>query len=108
MTFRGYLEQEGFNVETYSDPDIALEHFSNVQAPNYDLIITDIRMPNMNGLNIYYKFKSIDPNVTILFVSALDIVEEITSIMADVRIDHFIRKPVERKDFIKIVKKFLP
>ena len=108
MTFRGYLEHEGFDVETYSDPEIALEHFSNTQAPNYDLIITDIRMPNMNGLNIYYKFKSIDPNVRILFISALDIVEEITSIMADVRLDQFISKPIERKNFIKIVKKFLP
>ena len=81
MTFKRFLRHEGFDVETYSFPEIALEHFSNAQAPNYNLIITDIRMPNMNGLNIYYKFKSIDPNVRILFISALDIVEEITSIM---------------------------
>jgi len=108
MAFRGYLEHEGYNVKTFSNPEMALEHFSDMQGPKYDLIITDIRMPNMNGLNIYYKFKSIDSNVKILFVSALDVIEEITSIMTDVKFDHFIRKPVERKNFIKIVKKFLP
>jgi CheY-like chemotaxis protein len=108
MAFRGYLEHEGYNVNTYSNPETALEHFSDIQGPKYDLIITDIRMPNMNGLNIYYKFKSIDPTVKILFVSALDVIEEITSIMTDVKFDHFIRKPVERRNFIKIVKKFLP
>ena len=105
--FRDYLENEGYNVNCYSDPEIALEHFSAIQGPKYDLIVTDIRMPNINGLNIYYKFKSIDPTVKIIFVSALDIIEEITSVMTDVKFDHFIHKPVERKTFIKIVKKFL-
>ena len=48
----------------------------------YDLIIMDIRMPGINGIKLYSKFKVMNPNVKILFVSALDAVNEIVELIS--------------------------
>jgi DNA-binding response OmpR family regulator len=51
------LERNGFVVAVFNDPLSAL---SNYKAGLYDLLLLDIRMPNMNGFELYQKVKSID------------------------------------------------
>jgi DNA-binding response OmpR family regulator len=59
----------------------------------------DIRMPGLNGLQLYYRLKTINPNVKVLFLSALDAAEEMVSILPDVKLDDVIRKPLEEDRF---------
>jgi DNA-binding response OmpR family regulator len=83
----------------------ALTHFVNVKPSHYNLAILDIRMPGPNGLQLYYRLKAIKRNIKILFVSALDAVPELISILPGLNSAHdIIKKPVALDDFIRAVK----
>jgi DNA-binding response OmpR family regulator len=61
------LEHAGFSVDIFNDPLIALEHFK----PNlYDLVILDVRMPKMNGIELHNQLKQIDPSTRVCFLTA--------------------------------------
>ena len=100
-----FLTREGFGVKSFSNSREALEHFSRTNPSFYDLIISDIRMPEINGLELYLSLKAIKNDVKILFASAIELAEEILSVMPGVRREQLIRKPVEQKVFIDLVKK---
>lgn len=58
MTIKAMLEEYGFDAEIYTNPVKALKDFK----PNfYGLIILDIKMPEINGFELYNQFKNKDP-----------------------------------------------
>ena len=71
LSFSLALEDSGlFEVDTYNDPLVAL---SNYRPNSYDLLLLDIKMPNMNGFELYDKIKRIDNKVKVCFISAYDV-----------------------------------
>ena len=84
LLFTEYLKSAGMVVDSFNDPEKALAHFTKSNPSRYDLIITDIRMRHLNGLQLYSRFKDLDPNVRIVFVTALDMADEITTVMPEV------------------------
>jgi CheY-like chemotaxis protein len=105
FAFKSILTSEGYNVDTFTDSFEALKHFINLNRPYYDLVILDIRMHGMNGIQLYQKLKRIDGDVRVIFATALDAAEELVSIIPDLNSVHIIRKPIAAKDFINLVKK---
>ena len=104
-TFKKGLALEDYNVEAFVYPMEALAHFAKVNPSYYNLVILDIRMPGLNGLQLYYRLKAINRNIKILFVSALDAVPELTSILPDVKsTNDIIKKPVALDDFVSAVR----
>jgi two-component system, OmpR family, response regulator ChvI len=61
------LEMNGFEVDTYNDPLLAL---SNFKPDLYGLALLDIRMPKMNGFELYKKIKDIDNRIKVCFITA--------------------------------------
>jgi CheY-like chemotaxis protein len=57
-------------------------------------------MPRLNGLKLFNTIKTLSPDTKIMFVSALDMAKELTTIFPDIEHDYIIRKPVEREYFI--------
>ena len=103
LTYESFLSNAEFNVSTFEEPYKALaEYTSNPRL--YDLIILDIRMENLNGLQLYQCMKAINPASKLIFASALDAAKELTSILPDVQSQDIIKKPVDRENFIKTVK----
>lgn len=102
FTYKCLLCAEGHNVVAFTDPQEALKHFVQLSNPSsyYQLVLLDIRMPRLNGLQLFYRIKAISPNTKIMFVSALDIAEEIVSILPGIGYDDIIKKPVKRDYFI--------
>ena len=76
---------------------------------NFDdlLVILDIRMKNLNGFQLHQQIKSIDPTIKILFITALDILDELLSIVPGISKEQIMRKPVDRKIFTNTIKKIL-
>ncbi len=104
-TFETILKNHGFDIDYFTDPAVALEKFK----PNlYDLTILDIKMPNINGFELYDKLKSKDSNVKTLFITALSSVEPYnrqgTSQVHPLKGQrHFMAKPVSRKELLEQV-----
>jgi CheY-like chemotaxis protein len=61
------LKRIGFGIDIFNDPVLALESFK----PNfYDLVLLDVMMPKMNGLELYNQLKKIDDGIKICFLTA--------------------------------------
>jgi DNA-binding NtrC family response regulator len=97
------LERNGFVVEVFNDPLSAL---SNYKAGLYDLLLLDIRMPNMNGLELYQKVKSIDDEAKVCFITAYEeSLNDFKKLFPSLeQVDCFLRKPIEMHNLVKIVK----
>jgi CheY-like chemotaxis protein len=100
FTFTSIIQNEGFKTTSISNPIKALNYFSQIDPYHYDLIVMDIRMPGLNGIQLYFKLKVMNPDIKVLFLSALDAVEELLSIFPEVKSSEIIRKPIESKDLI--------
>jgi CheY-like chemotaxis protein len=82
-----------FVVDSYTNPILALTNF---KPGSYDLILLDIKMPNMNGFDLYQKMKQIDSNAKMCFLTASELFyEEYRRLDAYPSLDkaYFIQKP---------------
>ncbi len=90
-----YENVNGVSVVSFNDPVIALEHFvANKDA--YAVVIADLRMPGLNGLELLKKVKSSNPRVRTILMSAYNFDEDILFLkyMKEGIIDSSIDKPV--------------
>ena len=95
------FNQSGFIANSYDDPILALENFN---AGSYDLILLDIKMPEMDGFQLYQKMKKIDSNVKICFLTASEMYYERfrkEEGFCSLDKDLFVRKPIGNEDLIK-------
>ncbi|HET7148005.1 MAG TPA: response regulator [Candidatus Nitrosopolaris sp.] len=88
------LQHHSFNVYGFTDPALAIEHF-RMNAESYDLVISDIRMPQMNGFEFIKKIKEIKPEIKVFLMTAFEINDiEFRKLLSSTRIDEFISKPI--------------
>lgn len=86
---------DGISVVSFNDPVIALEHFA-ANKDAYVLVISDLRMPALNGLELLKKVKSSNPKVRTILMSAYNFDEDLLFLkyMEEGIIDSSIDKPV--------------
>jgi CheY-like chemotaxis protein/predicted transcriptional regulator len=102
QTYEHILSSVGYEVSTFIDPRLALHEY--VSDPSlYDLLVLDIRMPAINGLQLYQSIKAINPACRAIFVSALDAAREVVSILPGTRAQDIIQKPVSNRQFLTAV-----
>jgi DNA-binding NtrC family response regulator len=85
----------GVSVFSFIDPVKAFEHFTE-NSGNYTLVISDLRMPGLNGLELLKKVKTSNPKVRTILMSAYNFEEDILFLkyMEEGIIDSTIEKPV--------------
>ena len=99
ITLETVLQDNGFKVDSYEDPILALENFKSCF---YDLVILDIKMPQMNGFLVYREIKKLDKRVKVCFLTAGQMYYGIyKDIFSSVGVKCFIRKPIENEELIK-------
>jgi DNA-binding NtrC family response regulator len=87
------LNRHGFKVSAFTDPVMALEDFK-VNCKDCSLILSDIRMPGINGYEFVKKTKEIDKQVKIILMSAFEINDrEFHNLLPDIKVDAFLQKP---------------
>jgi two-component SAPR family response regulator len=102
------LKDVCYEIISFTDPSDALNYIIR-DLPDFNnlLIILDIRMKNLNGFQLHQQIKAIDPTIKIIFITALDILDELLSIFPGISEDQIMRKPVDKVIFINTVKKLL-
>jgi DNA-binding response OmpR family regulator len=95
------LEDSGFEVDKYNDLAVALASFN----PNvYGLLILDIKMPKMDGFELYDKIKKIDKKVKVFFISAFEVDRAALSKQyPGLKIENFLPKSIQIPELIKRV-----
>ena len=98
------LQKYGFkNVFAFTDPLLALEHF-RINHEDYSIIISDIRMPTMNGFEFVIEARKINPKVKILLMTAFEIDDkEFARVLPKPKINGLLRKPASSKQILNTV-----
>jgi CheY-like chemotaxis protein len=107
FTYKAFLEEYDYDVNSFTDPYFAMNYIRNISNFKNLLIILDIRMKNLNGFQFHQQIKAIDPTIKILFVTALDILDEFSTIIPGISKEYIMKKPVDRKTFTTTIQKIL-
>ncbi len=103
FTVKDILEDNGFKVDSFNDPILALNYY---KINFYDLVILDIKMPKMDGFELYTKIGEKDPQVKICFFTATamfteEIKKALLTLGKTINEDYFIQKPIRIEVLIK-------
>lgn len=100
------LEYYGYKVDSFNDPQEALSKF---KPGSYDLIILDIKMPKMDGFELYHEIKKKDNNAKVCFLTASELYYEEFRKKEYCALDRnlFIQKPIDNEDLVKEINKML-
>ena len=97
------LENYGFSIDSFNDSMLALNSY---KSNFYDLVILDIKMPKMDGFELYNKIKEKDPKVKICFLTASELFYEefrkTRYLLGDkLGEEYFIQKPIKTDDLVQ-------
>ena len=108
LTLKITLEENGFKVDSFTDPLSALENFKE-QDGMYDLLILDIKMPEMDGFELYRQIKKIDDKVKVCFLTAgeMDYEKFTKELFPALDNNCYNQKPIENKTLIKRLNKII-
>jgi DNA-binding response OmpR family regulator len=99
------LERVGFKVCAFNNP---LDALSKFEAGSYDVALLDIRMPSMNGFELYKKLREIDSKIKVCFITAFEMYEEeFKKLFPSYEVRCFIKKPIKLTDLIIEIEKIL-
>ena len=96
------LENNGFAVDIFNDPEEAL---SNFKAGLYDLLLIDIKMPKMNGFELYQEIEKMDNKAKVCFITAFEVYyNSLRELFPTVKVDCYIKKPITTDDLVQRIK----
>ena len=105
LSITANLERDGFAVDGFTDPKLALQNF---MKGKYDMIIIDIRMPEMDGFELYEKLEQIEQGVKVCFITAFEFnYLALREIYPSLNFGSFIRKPIEPDELLNRIKQEL-
>ena len=101
------LVDYGFEIDSYNDPLAAL---SNFKPSYYDLVILDVKMPEMNGIELYRELEKIHSQIKVCFITAAgetyyEPLTEKAEEYCRIHKDMFLQKPFSNKKLVEEIKK---
>ncbi len=92
------LIKNGFLVEEFTNPQEALQSFKS-DAESYCLVLSDIRMPSISGIQLSKRVKEVNPNVKVVLMTSFEINDnEFSKVFPSTQVDGFVQKPVGIKN----------
>ena len=100
LSFKRILEIHGFEVDAFNDSMLALSKF---KINYYDMALLDIKMPYIDGFDLYKKIKEMDKNIKICFLTASEAYYQQfrEKDYHELSRDLFIQKPIELEELLK-------
>ena len=88
------LQQNGFLVDGFTNSEEALQSLKS-NAESYCLVLSDVRMPGLSGIQLAKRVKEINPNVKVVLMTAFEIRDnEFSKVFPSTRVDGFVQKPI--------------
>ena len=102
LSLKMTLEENGLKVDSFTDPLSALENYKE-EAGMYDLLILDMKMPQMNGFELYRQIRKIDDKVKVCFLTAgeMDYEQFRRELIPELDKNCYIQKPIETEMLIR-------
>ena len=100
-TMTDVLNKAGYNVESFETPIAALAHFEKFGS---DIVITDIRMPGLDGFEVLRKVKSISPNTAVVMITGYGTIESAVEAMKLGAYD-YLTKPFSSDQLLLVISK---
>jgi CheY-like chemotaxis protein len=110
FTFKTVLNNSGIAVETFANSHEALIRFAEGDPSYFNLVIVDIKMQGINGLQLYKIMNAVTrgtSTIKFLFVSALEHAEEFISILPGVKPNDILKKPIQSENLVEKVKEII-
>jgi DNA-binding response OmpR family regulator len=104
MTLKIVLEENGFKVDAYTNPLLALQNF---KRGIYDLLLLDVKMPQLGGFELYQKINQIDNKVKVCFVTASELFYEEFRENHTIDEKYFILKPMKNEEMIERINRII-
>jgi response regulator RpfG family c-di-GMP phosphodiesterase len=105
LVMRKGLEQDGYIVHDYNDPIKAWDYFKE-NGRNCTVVLSDVRMPGMNGFEFCRRVKELRPEAPVLLISAFEINQsEFSKVMPHTTVDAFVQKPVTMRKLKEVIDK---
>jgi DNA-binding response OmpR family regulator len=101
--FRDFLSKEGYDVVTYLEPLKALKEIEN-NASRYSLIITDIRMPGISGIDLIRRVSFINADIKVILMSAFEINGDE---LKELTYNEHLQKPIHMHTLARTLKEIL-
>jgi CheY-like chemotaxis protein len=102
-----WLERWDFEVDIFNDPEKALAHFQQNRAL-YSLVLTDVRMPAMSGLELAGHMRRLNPTIKIIVMTAYEIEpEELTTTLLHLDWQAVLRKPFTQAEVCSSIRRQL-
>ena len=94
---RGLLKNR-FLVSAFTNPEEALQSFKS-NSKDYCLMLSDIRMPGLSGIQLARKVKEINPKVKVVLMTSFEIRDnEFSKVFPSMHVDGFVQKPIGISD----------
>jgi DNA-binding response OmpR family regulator len=101
--FKAFLTKEGYDVVSFTDPVLALEYYKET-ADKHSLIITDLRMPGICGIDLAKSIREIDSKIKIFLMTAFETKDlEDREDFKNARIDRLIQKPIRFSELREMI-----
>lgn len=101
--FNDFLQRQGYSVTTYNNSILALQEIEK-KPREYSLILTDIRMPGISGLELAKIVNNLNEDIQVVFMSAFQL--DINNLKG-IRYHEYIQKPVHIQMLLQTVKNLI-
>ncbi len=97
--FRATLLMNGFLVDAFTNPEEALQSLQSNSKDYYSLVLSDIRMPKISGIQLARKVKDINPSIKVVLMTAYEVKDnKFSKVSPPIHVDGFIQKPTSITD----------
>ena len=92
--FKRSLESAGYSTYGFVNPSAALEHYKQ-NPQSYQIMMSDVRMPGMSGLELAQEVRKVSKDVKIVLMSSFEIgMPEFSKVLPSIKVDALLDKPV--------------
>jgi len=100
------LNASGIQVDCFTDPLKAYAHFQE-NSDVYDLVISDVRMPGLSGIQLAKRFKEVKKDVKVFLMSAFEMTDDPSSELREILLNEFLQKPFHMQKLVSTVERYI-